>query len=48
MASGGVLTTNTSPDYPQFNVEELKTIVEEAHVNDLKSFSSLSQSERNQ
>ena len=36
MASGGVLTTNTSPDYPQFNVEELKTIVEEAHVNDLK------------
>ena len=30
MASGGVLTTNTSPDYPQFNVEELKTIVDEA------------------
>lgn len=36
MASGGVLTTNTSPEYPQFNLGELKTIVEEANVNDLK------------
>lgn len=36
MASGGVLTTNTSPDYPQFNTKELKTIVDEAKANDLK------------
>ena len=36
MASGGVLTTNTSPDYPQFNLDELKTIVKEASVNELK------------
>lgn len=36
MTSGGVLTTNTSPDYPQFNKKELKTIVNEAKMNDLK------------
>lgn len=36
MCSGGVLTTNTSPEYPQFNLEELKTIVDEAKVNELK------------
>jgi len=35
MCSGGVLTTNTSPEHPQFSLEELKTIVEEAKVNDL-------------
>ena len=30
MCSGGVLTTNTSPEFSQFNLEELKTIVGEA------------------
>ncbi len=30
MCSGGVLTTNTSPEFSQFNLEELKTIVNEA------------------
>ena len=29
MCSGGVLTTNTSPEFSQFNLEELKTIVNE-------------------
>ena len=36
MASGGVLTTNTSPDFAQFNKKELKTIVCEAKANDMK------------
>jgi imidazolonepropionase-like amidohydrolase len=36
MASGGVLTTNTSPEFPQFNKKELKTIVCEANANDMK------------
>lgn len=36
MASGGVLTTNTSPEFSQFNKKELKTIVNEAKVNDMK------------
>ena len=36
MASGGVLTTNTSPEFPQFNKKELKTIVCEACASDLK------------
>ena len=30
MCSGGVLTTNTSPEFSQFSLEELKTIVGEA------------------
>jgi imidazolonepropionase-like amidohydrolase len=36
MASGGVLTTNSSPDFAQFNKKELKTIVNEAKANDMK------------
>ena len=36
MCSGGVLTTNTSPEFAQFNKKELKTIVDEANANDLK------------
>ena len=36
MASGGVLTTNTSPEFAQFNRKELKTIVCEAKANDMK------------
>ncbi|MBE6499676.1 MAG: amidohydrolase family protein [Methanobrevibacter thaueri] len=36
MASGGVLTTNTSPEYPQFNKKELKTIVNEANNSNMK------------
>ena len=36
MASGGVLTTNTSPEFSQFNKKELKPIVNEAKVNDMK------------
>ena len=36
MASGGVLTTNSSPDFAQFNKKELKTIVCEASANDMK------------
>ena len=36
MASGGVLTTNTSPEFAQFNKKELKTIVKEASANDMK------------
>ncbi|WP_407421400.1 amidohydrolase family protein [Methanobrevibacter sp.] len=36
MCSGGVLTTNTSPEFPQFNKKELKTIVCEARANDMK------------
>ena len=36
MASGGVLTTNTSPEFAQFNKKELKTIVNEAKTNDMK------------
>ena len=36
MASGGVITTNTSPEHPQFNLDELKTIVGEANPSDLK------------
>ena len=36
MCSGGVLTTNSSPEFPQFNKKELKTIVNEAKANDLK------------
>lgn len=36
MCSGGVLTTNTSPEFAQFNKKELKTIVHEAQANDLK------------
>lgn len=36
MASGGVLTTNSSPDYPQFNIEELRTIANEAGIHGKK------------
>ena len=36
MCSGGVLTTNTSPEFSQFNLEELKTIVGEAKSTNLK------------
>ena len=36
MASGGVLTTNSSPEHAQFNLKELKTIVCEAKANDMK------------
>lgn len=36
MCSGGVLTTNTSPESPQFNTEELETIVKEARADNLK------------
>lgn len=36
MASGGVLTTNTLPEFAQFNRKELKTIVCEAKANDMK------------
>ncbi|WP_406535675.1 amidohydrolase family protein [Methanobrevibacter sp.] len=36
MCSGGVLTTNTSPEFAQFNKKELKTIVCEACASDMK------------
>lgn len=36
MCSGGVLTTNTSPEFAQFNKKELKTIVKEAQANNMK------------
>nr|WP_294998826.1 amidohydrolase family protein [uncultured Methanobrevibacter sp.] len=36
MASGGVLTTNSSPEFAQFNKKELKTIVNEASANNMK------------
>ena len=36
MCSGGVLTTNTSPEFAQFNKKELKTIVDEASANNMK------------
>ena len=36
MCSGGVLTTNNSPEAPQFNKKELKTIVNEASANNMK------------
>lgn len=36
MCSGGVLTTNSSPEFAQFNKKELKTIVCEAQANNLK------------
>lgn len=36
MASGGVLTTNSSPEFAQFNKKELKIIVCEAKANDMK------------
>ena len=36
MASGGVLTTNSSPEFAQFNKKELKTIVREADANNMK------------
>ena len=36
MASGGVLTTNTSPEFAQFNKKELKTIVNEACASNMK------------
>ncbi|WP_407381425.1 amidohydrolase family protein [Methanobrevibacter sp.] len=36
MCSGGVLTANTSPEFSQFNFDELKTIVDEAKLNNLK------------
>ena len=36
MASGGVLTTNTSPEFPLFNKKELKTIVDEAKASNMK------------
>ena len=36
MCSGGVLTTNTSPEFAQFNRKELKTIVNEARANNMK------------
>lgn len=35
MCSGGVLTTNNSPEFSQFNKAELKTIVDEAEVNNI-------------
>ena len=36
MASGGILSPNTSPEFSQFNLKELKTIVDEAKTNNLK------------
>ena len=36
MCSGGVLTTNTSPHDPQFNITELKTIADEASASNMK------------
>lgn len=36
MGSGGVLTTNTSPNFPQFNLKELKTITSEAKNTESK------------
>ena len=36
MCSGGVLTTNTSPEFSQFNKKELKTIVREAQSSNMK------------
>lgn len=36
MASGGVISTNNTPSFPQFNKKELKTIVCEAKTNNLK------------
>ena len=36
MCSGGVLTTNTSPEFAQFNKKELKAIVCEACANNMK------------
>lgn len=36
MCSGGVLTTNTSPNFAQFNKKELKTIVSEAKSSNMK------------
>ena len=36
MCSGGVLTANTSPEFSQFNMEELKTIVGEAENTNSK------------
>ena len=41
MASGGVLTTNSSPEFAQFNKKELKTIVREADANNIVDFSIL-------
>ncbi|WP_298499892.1 amidohydrolase family protein [uncultured Methanobrevibacter sp.] len=35
MCSGGVLTTNTSPEFAQFNKKELKAIVKEAAANNM-------------
>lgn len=36
MCSGGVLTANTSPEFSQFNLSELKTIVNEAKTTNSK------------
>ena len=36
MCSGGVLTTNTSPNFAQLNKKELKTIVSEARSSNMK------------
>ncbi len=36
MCSGGVLTANTSPEFSQFNMDELQTIVNEAKVTNSK------------
>ena len=36
MASGGILSPYTSPDFAQFNKKELKTIVDEVENNNLK------------
>lgn len=36
MCSGGLLTTNTSPEFSQFSLDELKTIVGEAKNTDSK------------
>ena len=36
MCSGGVLTANTSPHYPQFNKKELESIVNEAKSTGMK------------
>ena len=36
MCSGGVLTANTSPEFSQFSIDELKTIVGEANATNSK------------
>ena len=36
MGSGGVLSSNSSPNSPEFNLKEIRTIVDEANVDGLK------------